>query len=221
VLEEVRARPIPNDPVAAEARFAAVRSAAAVAGVEEYNRAAYAGALSWNVRDRHMAAGVSEIADHAAALSGAKAKVVVWAHNSHVGDARATDMSLRGELNLGQLLRERFGSAVYLLGFTTYQGTVIAADEWDGPHRVHSLSTAMRDSYAGLFHDIGIRNALILLPKDSAVARALESPRLKREVGVIYARATERQSHYMTSRLARQFDAVIHLDRTRALTPLG
>jgi erythromycin esterase-like protein len=221
VLAEVRARPIPKDPVAAEARFSALRSAAAVVGAEEYNRAAYAGALSWNVRDRHMAASVSDIADHAAALSGAKAKVVVWAHNSHVGDARATDMPLRGELNLGQLLRERFGSAVYLLGFTTYQGTVIAADKWGGPHRVHNLGTAIRDSYAALFHQAGIGNALILLPQDSAVARALRSPRPKREVGVIYARATERQSHYMTSRLAAQFDAVIHLDRTRALTPLS
>jgi erythromycin esterase-like protein len=221
VLEEIRARPIPQDAVAAEARFAAVRSAAAVAGAEEYNRAAYAGALSWNVRDGHMAAAVSDIADHAATLSGAKAKIVVWAHNSHVGDARATDMTLRGELNLGQLLRERFGSAVYLLGFTTYQGTVIAADEWGGPHRVHTLSAAARDSYAGMFHHAGVGNALILLPTGSAIARVLETPRLKREIGVIYARATEGPSHYMTSRLARQFDAVIHLDHTRALTPLG
>ena len=220
VLAEVRARPFPDDPVAAEALFSAVRSAAAAVGGEEYNRAAYAGALSWNVRDRHMAANVSEIADHSARLSGAPAKVLVWAHNSHVGDARATDMPLRGELNLGQLLRERFGSAAYLLGFTTYQGTVVAADRWDGPHRVHSLSAASRNSYAGLFHDAGLQDALLLFPKGSAIAQALDSPRPKREVGVIYARASELQSHYMTTRLASQFDAVIHLDRTRALTPL-
>jgi erythromycin esterase-like protein len=206
--------------VAAEALFSAVRSAAAVVGGEEYYRAAYAGTLSWNVRDRHMASTVAEIADHVGALSGAAGKVVVWAHNSHVGDARATDMTLRGELNLGQLMRERVGNAAYLLGFTTYHGTVIAADQWGGPHRVHELRPALPESYAGLFHAAGLGNSLLLLAKGSAAAKALDEPRLKREVGVIYARATERASHYFQSRLARQFDAVIHLDRTRALTPL-
>jgi erythromycin esterase-like protein len=220
VVTELRARPRPNDPVAAEALFSAVRSAAVVVGAEEYNRAEYAGTLSWNVRDRHMAANVSEIAGHAALSTGAPASVLVWAHNSHVGDARATDMPLRSELNLGQLLRERFGDEhVYLLGFTTYQGSVIAADRWGGPHRVHNLRPASADSYAGMFHKAGLTDALILLPRDSAVARALESPRLKREIGVIYARDNELQSHYLQTRLAKQFDAVIHLDLTRALDP--
>jgi erythromycin esterase-like protein len=220
VLKEFRERPRPDDPGAAEALFSAVRSAAAVVGAEEYNRAAYAGSLSWNVRDRHMAANVSEIADHTAAMTGAPGKVVIWAHNSHVGDARATEMKLRGELNLGQLLRERFSDeTVYLLGFTTYQGTVIAADRWGGPHRVYNLRPASPDSYAGMFHKAGLTNALILLPPTSAVARALDLPRSKREIGVIYARDSELQSHYLQTRLARQFDAVIHLDRTRALNP--
>jgi erythromycin esterase-like protein len=221
VLAELRARPRPDDPIAAEALFSAVRSAASVAGAEEYHRASSAGTLSWNVRDRRMAANVLEIADHAAALSGAPGKVVVWAHNSHVGDARATEMPLRGELNLGQLLRERFGGAAYLLGFTTYEGTVVAADRWDGPHRVQELRAALPDSYAGVFHAAGLGDALIMLPKDSVVARLLDTPRPKREVGVIYAPATELRSHYLQTRLAGQFDAVIHLDRTRALSPLG
>lgn len=220
VLADLRARPRPADPVAAEALFSAVRAAASVVGAEAYNRAAYAGTLSWNVRDRRMAETVAEVADHAAALSGAPGRVVVWAHNSHVGDARATDMPLRGELNLGQLMRERFGDAAYLLGFTTFDGTVIAADAWDGPHRVHRLRPAVPDSYAGLFHAAGLRDALLLLGKGSPVARALDTPRAKREVGVIYARDTEAQSHYTQSRLARQFDAVIHMDRTRSLTLL-
>jgi len=145
---------------------------------------------------------------------------VVWAHNSHVGDARATDMPLRGELNLGQLMRERFAGATFLLGFTTYEGKVIAADRWDGPHRVHNLRPAQPSSYAGLFRAAGIGNALILLHTASAVARELNVSRPKREVGVIYAPASEAESHYVRTRLASQFDAVIHLDRTGAVTPL-
>lgn len=220
VLVELRARPIPEDAEAAEALFSAVRSAASVMGAEEYNRAAYAGTLSWNVRDRRMAATVSEIADHLANVSGAPGKVVVWAHNSHVGDARATDMSFRGELNLGQLLRERYGEDTYLLGFTTHEGTLVAADRWDGPHRVQRLRPARSDSYAGLFRAAGLVDALLLLPRGSTIAQSLSGPRPKREVGVIYAPDTELQSHYARSRLADQFDAVIHIDRSRAVTPL-
>jgi erythromycin esterase-like protein len=219
VLAELRARPRPEDATAAEELFSAVRSAASVVGAEEYNRAAYGGTLAWNVRDRRMAATVTEVAEHVSTRA-ELGKVVVWAHNSHVGDARATDMAMRGELNLGQLLRERFGGATYLLGFTTYEGTVMAADRWDGPQRVHTLRAARPDSYAGLFRAAGTGDALILLSTGSAAAQALGEPRLKREVGVIYARATELQSHYLRTRLAQQFDAVIHLDRTRALTPL-
>ena len=167
-----------------------------------------------------MASTVAKVADHVAALSGAPGKAVVWAHNSHVGDARATDMPLRGELNLGQLMRERFGNAAYLLGFTTYGGSVIAADAWDGPHRVHQLRPALPESYAGLFHAAGLRDALLLFPPESILARAMDAPRPKREVGVICARDTERQSHYIQVRLARHLNAAIHLDRTRVLTPL-
>jgi erythromycin esterase-like protein len=220
VLAQVRTRPRPGDPLAAEAFFSALRSAASVVGAEEYFRIAYSGDNAWNVRDRRMATTVTEVADHIAALSGAPGKVVVWAHNSHVGDARATDMTSRGELNLGQLMRERFGNAVFLLGFTTYDGTVIAADEWGGPHRLHVLNRARPDSYAGLFHAAGVGNGLLLLQQGSEVSKALDTPRAKREIGVIYARATEGPSHYTRARLSRQFDAVIHWDRTRGVSPL-
>lgn len=115
-------------------------------------------------------------------------------------------------------MRQRFGAATFLLGFTTFDGTVIAADRWDGPHRTHTLRPAKTGSYAELFHNAGLRDALVLLPKGSA--QTLDTTRPKREIGVIYARDREAQSHYMRTRLARQFDAVIHMDRTRALTPL-
>ena len=220
VLAEIRARPRPADPVAAEALFSALRSAASVVGAEEYHRANYAGTNSWNVRDRRMAATVGEIADHVGALAGEPGRVVVWAHNSHVGDARATDARERGELNLGQLMRERFGKAAYLLGFTTYAGEVVAADEWGEPGHLRALRPALDESYAGLFHAAGLGNALLLLREGSAAARALDAPRLDRAVGVLYLPATERQSHYYETRLSRQFDAVVHLDRTRAVRPL-
>jgi erythromycin esterase-like protein len=220
VLTELRARPRPADPVAAEALFSAVRSAASVVGAEEYHRASAAGSMSWNVRDRRMASTVVEIADHAAALSGQPGKVVVWAHNSHVGDARATDAPQRGEVNLGQLMRERAGAATFLLGFTTYGGTVMAAQGWGEPGRVHTLRPALAESDAGRFHAAGVGNALFLLGNGSPAARLFQNQRLQRAVGVIYARATERQSHYLPARVAQQFDALIHWDMTRAVTPL-
>ena len=218
VLAELRQMPRPTAPDAAEAHFSAIRSAASVAGAEAYFRTLYAGSNAWNVRDQRMAQNVDEIAAHAAALSGTPGKVVIWAHNSHVGDARATDAALRGELNLGQLLRTRHQASTFLLGFLTYEGTAIAADAWDAPGRVRTLKPAVPESDAGLLHAAGIGNALLLLR--GAAAKPLAGRRLQRAVGVIYLPATERQSHYFPAELARQFDALIYLDRTRALTPL-
>lgn len=219
VLAEFRGRPRPADPEAAEALFSAQRNAAAVVAAEAYFRAAYAGAYSWNVRDRHMADAVAEISAHAQALSGQPGKVVVWAHNTHVGDARSTAMSQRGELNLGQLLRERNGRGAFLVGFLTHSGTVMAAPEWDIPGRVYDLRPALPESFAGLLHAQGLQRAL-LLSRDPAVSAALAGPRLERAVGVIYQPRTERQSHYFDALLSRQFDAVVYIDRTRAVTPL-
>jgi erythromycin esterase-like protein len=145
---------------------------------------------------------------------------VAWAHNSQVGDARATDAVLRGELNLGQLLRERHGISAFLVGFLTHGGTVVAADQWDAPGRVRTLRPALPESYSGLLHSVGIGEGLLLLRRGEPAAKLLSQPRLERAVGVIYAPATERQSHYFRADLPRQFDAVIYFDRTTALTPL-
>ena len=218
-LAEFRGRPRPADPAAAEALFSAQRSATTVVAAESYFRAAYAGAYSWNVRDRHMADAVAEIAAHAQALSGQPGKVTIWAHNTHVGDARSTAMAERGELNIGQLLRDRNGQGAFLVGFLTHSGTVMAAPEWDAPGRVYDLRPALPESYAGLLNAQGLKRAL-LLTRDPAVSTALAGPRLERAVGVIYQPQIERVSHYFDARLSRQFDAVVYIDRTRAVTPL-
>jgi erythromycin esterase-like protein len=219
VLAEFQGRAPPADPEAAEALFSARRSAASVVASEAYFRAVHAGAYSWNVRDRHMAEAVAQIAAHAQAVSGQAGKVVIWAHNTHVGDARATEMSRRGELNIGQLLRERHGRAALLVGFLTHSGTVYAAPEWDAPGSVHPLRPALPESFAGRFHAQGLKRALLLL-REPSVSKALAERRLERAVGVVYQPWTERESHYFEAELPRQFDAVIYLDRTSAVTPL-
>lgn len=219
-LADLRRLARPADPVAAEAHFSAIRSAASVAGAEEYFRTLHAGSLAWNARDRRMAATVAEVGEHVAALSDRPGKVIVWAHNSHIGDARATEARLRGEINLGQLLRERAGDAAFLLGFLTHSGSVIAAREWGAPGRVHDLRPALEESYSGLLHATGLGDALLLLRPGQPAASILAAPRLERAVGVVYARQTERRSHYFRAELPRQFDGVVYLDRTRAMTPL-
>lgn len=220
VLADLRRRPRPADPEAAEAWFSAVRSAAAVAGAEAYFRAQFSGAYSWNVRDRWMADNVADMAAHAQALSGQPGKVAIWAHNTHVGDARSTGMAQRGELNIGQLLRERNGQGAFLVGFITHSGTVLAAPDWDAPGRVYTLRPALPDSYAGLFHSQGLDSALLLLRDQAEASTSLSGERLERAVGVVYLPQSERVSHYFPARLSRQFDAVVYIDRTRAVTPL-
>jgi erythromycin esterase-like protein len=219
-LAEVRRLPRPTDAIAAEAYFSAVRSAASVAGAEEYFRTAYGGTNSWNLRDRQMATTIAEVADHVGAVSGRPGKVIAWAHNSHVGDARATDAPNRGELNLGQLLRERHGKAAFLVGFLTHGGTVVAADEWGGRGRVRNLRPALPQSHAELLRQAGMREGLLLFPGSAAADRRLAQPRLQRAVGVIYRPEAELRSHYFMATLSRQFDALVYLERTRALTPL-
>jgi erythromycin esterase-like protein len=219
-LEEVRRVPRPADPVSAEERFSAIRSAASVAGAEEYFRTLYFGTSSWNARDRRMVQAAAEIADHVGALRGGPGKLILWAHNSHVGDARATDARNRGELNLGQLLRERYGKAAFLLGFLTDRGTVLAADAWDEPGRVHKLRPALAESFSGLLRDARVGDSLLIFRGGQEVDRRLSTPRLQRAVGVVYQPTTERLSHYFEATLPRQFDAVIYLEQTAAVTPL-
>jgi erythromycin esterase-like protein len=151
---------------------------------------------------------------------GPAAKVVVWAHNSHLGDARATHMGTQGEWNVGQLVRERDGQDAVLVGFTTYSGTVTAASNWGAPAERKSVRLALPGSYEALFHDSGLGRFLLTFRGGGQVSDALRQPRLERAIGVIYRPETERASHYFHAILPAQFDAVIHIDRTRAVEPL-
>ena len=200
--------------------FFAEQNARLVKNAEEYYRTMFRGRdESWNLRDRHMVDTLEALRRFLGRSSG-EPKVVVWAHNSHLGDARATEMSERGELNVGQLVRERFGHKAVLVGFTTYTGTVTAASEWDGPaHRKH-VRPALAGSYERLFHEVGIPRFLLAPRIDFELASALAAPRLERAIGVLYVPETERASHYFHARLAEQFDFVLHFDETRALEPL-
>jgi erythromycin esterase-like protein len=142
------------------------------------------------------------------------------AHNSHLGDASATEMGARGELNVGQLIRERFPRDAFLIGFTTYHGTVTAASDWGDPAERKRIRPAIRESYEDLFHQSGIEKFWIDLRQSRPAVKSLEGPRLGRAIGVIYRPEAERLSHYFHANLARQFDAVIHIDETHALEPL-
>ena len=206
--------------VAQDEFFFAEQNARLVKNAEEYYRSMFRGRVaSWNLRDRHMAETLDALVAHLSA-EGQAAKVAVWEHNSHLGDARATYMGDIGELNVGQLVRERYGRGSVLVGFTTYSGTVTAASDWDRPAERKRVRRALPGSYEALFHEVGTRNFLLTLRDGGEVSSALRGPRLERAIGVIYLPQTERQSHYFDARLPEQFDAVIHLDETRALEPL-
>jgi erythromycin esterase-like protein len=199
--------------------FHAEQNARLVRDAEEYYQQMYrAEVSSWNLRDRHMAGTLDALVGHLERQFG-HAKVVVWEHNSHVGDARATAMGARGELNVGQLVRQRYAHDSVLVGFTTYEGHVTAASGWGAPLERKRVRRALPESHEALLHHVGIP-AFWLSTSPPDIAHALRSPRLERAIGVIYRPDTERQSHYFAASLAEQFDAVIHLDRTRALEPL-
>jgi len=269
-----------------EQQFAAECNAACVSGAEQYYRNMFFGdELTWNLRDTHFADTVTRIQNHLtsrmvrAGRSGgdggpdtATAKVVVWAHNSHLGDASATDMGkMRGEINLGQLMRERYGavgssdshSKVFNIGFSTNSGTVTAADEWDSPGQKKKVRPGMPGSYEALLHEVGIPAFALKLRAEGGGSKRLKScddgggekaegkkegkavavpekelsedeeriehrhmctalagPLLERAIGVIYRPRTERQSHYFYAELPKQFDLMIHIDKTRAVKPL-
>lgn len=204
--------------IAEDDYFYAELNARLVRDAEQYYRAMYRGEVSsWNLRDRHMAETLDALVGFLGQRGG-PSKVVVWAHNSHLGDARATEMGKRGEWNLGQLVRERFGREVVNVGFTTYDGTVTAASNWDAPAERKRVRPALRGSYEALFHELRLDRFLLLL--GDPWADCLRVPRLERYIGVIYRPETERASHYDPANLPAQFDAVIHVDRTRAVEPL-
>jgi erythromycin esterase-like protein len=200
--------------------FYAEQNARLVHNAERYYRAMFGSrSLSWNLRDHHMVETLEALlAFHAG--RGRREKVVVWAHNSHLGDARATELGRMGELNVGQLVRERFGRAVVNVGFLTYEGTVTAASDWDAPVERKTVRPALAGSYEALLHDAGAANLFLDLRAPGQLAQALDEPRLERAIGVIYRPDTERVSHYFQARLPRQFDAVLYYDRTRAVEPL-
>jgi erythromycin esterase-like protein/predicted phosphoribosyltransferase len=208
--------------IAEDEAFYAEQNARTVKDAEEYYRAMFGGrALSWNLRDQHMVDTLDALVVHLSQHRGEQAKVVVWAHNSHLGDARATDVASQGQLNVGQLVRERHGGDSRLIGFTTFTGTVTAADDWGGAAERKRVRPALRDSYERLFHELDEKAFWIAVADaPSKAAEVLRTPRLERAIGVIYRPRTERQSHYFRSRLADQFDAVIHIDETRAIEPL-
>jgi erythromycin esterase-like protein/predicted phosphoribosyltransferase len=210
-----------NGPIAEDELFYAQQNAKTVQAAAQYYRSMFAGrVISWNMRDQHMADTLDALAEHLTRQHGQPAKLVVWAHNSHVGDARATEAASQGQLSLGQLVRERHPGECRLLGFTTYTGTVTAADDWGGPAERKWVRPALPESVEELFHDAGEKELMLPFERALRAAETLRSGRLQRAIGVIYRPDTERQSHYLRSRAAEQFDSVIHLDETRAVEPL-
>jgi erythromycin esterase-like protein len=205
--------------IARDEYFFAEQNARLVINAEEYYRSMYRGRVSsWNLRDRHMAETLHALAAHLE-TENKPAKVVIWAHNSHLGDARATEMGERGEWNVGQLARERYKNDACLIGFTTHVGTVAAAANWDEPAQLKRIQPSHKDSYERIFHETGLPQFFLNL-RDKEMEELLRQPQLERAIGVIYRPETERASHYFTAVLSEQFDGMIHFDQTRAVEPL-
>jgi erythromycin esterase-like protein len=205
--------------VARDEYFFAEQNARLVKNAEEYYRAMFKRRVSsWNLRDRHMAETLGALAEHLEAES-QPAKIVVWAHNSHLGDARATEMGERGEWNVGQLAREKYKKDACLIGFTTHTGTVAAATNWDEPAQLKQVRPSHKDSYERIFHETDLPKFFLNL-RDEEMEEFFRKPQLERAIGVIYRPETERVSHYFTAVLSEQFDGVIHFDETRAVSPL-
>ncbi len=200
--------------------FGAQQNARLVRNAEEYYRTMFqARQSSWNLRDSHMVETLFALDRHLT-YAGTPPRIAVWAHNSHLGDALATDMGERGEWNVGQLVRDRYARSAVLVGFSTHHGWVTAASNWDEPERRKRVRAGLPGSWEDVLHETGVPQFLLPL-RDDAALRALVGPsRLQRAIGVIYRPDTERQSHYFYTHLERQFDAVLHIDETSALEPL-
>jgi protein-L-isoaspartate(D-aspartate) O-methyltransferase len=195
----------------------AVQNARLVVNAERYYRIMYYGSPeSWNLRDSHM----FETLEMLLSFRGKRSRAVVWAHNSHLGDARATAMAARGEHNVGQLCRQKFGQGAYLIGMGTHAGTVAAASDWDGPMEIKSVRPSHERSYERLCHDSALTAFTLPMRPRTEVRERLSAPRLERAIGVIYRPETELASHYFEAVLPRQFDEYIWFDRTSAVTPL-
>ncbi len=203
--------------ISSKDEFFIMQNERVVKNSENYYRSLFINEINnWNLRDTHMMETIKEIIKHHKKNGIKNPKIIIWAHNSHIGNSAATQMSAQGEFNIGHLIKEKFGKQAYSVGFTTYQGTVSAAPEWHMPVERKNIRTALVNSYEDLFHTVGISKFLLSLEDKDIVPKQL----LERAIGVIYAPLTERQSHYFYASLAYQFDAVIHFDTTSALEPL-
>jgi erythromycin esterase-like protein len=206
--------------VAEDDFFSAEQNARLVRNAEEYYRSMFRGRVStWNLRDRHMAETLHALAAWLEGRYG-YTRIVVWEHNSHLGDARATEMSRRGEYNVGQLVRQRYPGQTFNIGFTTYTGTVTAASDWGGEAETKVVRPGLPGSWEELFHEVQAPNFLLRFKDNQDLLAELAGERLERAIGVIYRPETERVSHYFRANIAEQFDAVIHIDTTRAVEPL-
>lgn len=174
---------------------------------------------SWNLRDSHMVETLVALEAHLT-VAGTPPRIALWAHNSHLGDASATEMADRGEWNVGQLVRDRYARDAVLVGFSTHRGWVTAASNWDEPAQRKRVRAGLAGSWEDVFHRTGMPEFLLPLRDDEALRALVASPRLQRAIGVIYRPETERQSHYFHTRLDQQFDAIVHIDETTSLEPL-
>ncbi|EYB68286.1 erythromycin esterase [Deinococcus phoenicis] len=208
-------------PLGGDEHFYAEQNARLALNAENYYRAMFRGRdESWNIRDAHMAETLEALARHGES-QGRPQKIVVWAHNSHLGDARASEMGwLRGELNLGQLTRERWPEDTFIVGLSTHHGTVTAADDWDTPARTKRVRPGLPGSVEDVFHEVSGGDFWLDLREQNAATDGLRPERLQRFIGVIYAPQTERWSHYVHTRLSEMYDALLHFDKTSAVVPL-
>ena len=201
--------------------FSAQQNAELVKNAEEYYRAMFRGRPNtWNLRDRHMFETLDSLSAYLETRLGRSARVIVWAHNSHLGNAAATDMGRRGEFNIGQLVREKYGDRALNIGFSTSRGKVTAATDWDGPAEAKTIRDPLPDSYEDVFSQLEKKRFFFDLRASSEAVGLLSEERLQRAIGVIYRPETERVSHYFYSSLPLQFDFMIHVDETTAVQPL-
>lgn len=206
----------------ADKLFYATQNARLVKNAELYYRAMFEPHVNtWNIRDNHMFETLQNIEAHLSNTLELEPKIIIWAHNSHVGNALATDMTLRGELNIGQLVKEHYKDKSFALGFSTYTGSVLAADDWGDTPKCKRVNPGLGDSYEELFHNTHCENFILYLKNNPELQDAFAADRLQRAIGVIYRPQTERWSHYYNAKLYPQFDALIHLDVTRAIEELA
>lgn len=218
-LRDIHRRSAQTEPQISQL-FDAQQNARLVRNAEAYYRSMFGGRVaSWNLRDSHMLETVQALQSHLG-RPGRPARLAIWAHNSHLGDASATEMGARGEWNLGQLLRQQYGQDVFSLGLSTYTGTVTAASDWDEPAQRKRVRPGLAGSWEDLFHQADADRFVLVLRGNDRLAQLTRAQRLQRAIGVIYRPETERHSHYFMTCLPAQFDAILHMDHTHAVEPL-